>query len=76
MMNYISITGENLKKTLDAINDLSKLLDASIKFKSESAEDRIKIRYQILNYIYDNGLIQLWFGSACGYFIARASGVF
>ena len=73
MMNDISITGENLKKTLDAINDLSKLLDASIKFKSESAEDKIKIRYQILNYIYDKGLIKLWLASAYTYFIASAS---
>jgi len=68
MMNYILITGENLKKTLDAINDLSKLLDASIKFKFESAEDRIKIRYQILNYIYDKNLLQIWLGGAYIYF--------
>ena len=74
MMNDISITGENLKKTLDAINDLSKLLDASIKFKSESAEDKIKIIYQILNYIYDKGLIKLWLASAYTSFVASVSG--
>jgi len=74
MMNDILITGENLKKTLDAINDLSKLLDASIKFKSESAEERVKVKYCIMNYIYDKGLIKLWLASAYTYFIVIASG--
>ena len=55
-------------------DDLSKLLDASIKFKSESAEDKIKIRYLILNYIYDKGLIKLWLASAYTSFVASVSG--
>ena len=64
-----------LKNQLNVINDFSELLTALIKFRYGSVEDRIKIKCQILNYIYDKNLILIWGGSACGYFIARASGV-
>jgi len=63
-----------LKNELNAINDFSKLLDVLIKSKSESAKDRMKIKYHIMNYVYDKGLIQLCLGSAYTYFVASVSG--
>jgi hypothetical protein len=59
-----------LKNQLNVINDFSELLTALIKFRYGSVEDRIKIKCQILNYIYDKNLILIWVGSASAYFLA------
>jgi len=64
-----------LRNPLNFVSDLSNILTMAIQFKSESVEERVKVKYRIVNYLYDKGLIHLWFGSAGGYLIAWASGV-
>jgi len=76
---YSNLLEENnitLKDQLHFVSDLNNILTMAIQFKSESVEERVKVKYRIANYIYDKGLIHIWFGSACGYFIARVSGGF
>jgi hypothetical protein len=59
-----------LKNQLNVINDFSELLTSLIKFRYGSVEDRIKIKCQILNYIYDKNLLVIWLGGAYIYFTA------
>jgi hypothetical protein len=60
-----------LKNQLNVINDFSEVLTSLIKFRHGSVEDRIKIKCQILNYIYDNNLLVIWVGSGYIYFLAN-----
>ena len=62
-----------LRPPLNFVFDLNNMLTTAIKFKSESPEERVKVKYRIMNYIYDKGLIKLWLGAAYTYFIAIAS---
>jgi hypothetical protein len=59
-----------LKNQLNVINDFSELLTSLIKFRHGSVEDRLKIKCQILNYIYDKNLLVIWVGSGYIYFLA------
>ena len=60
-----------LKNQLNVINDFSEVLTSLIKFRHGSVEDRIKIKCQILNYIYDKNLLVIWVGSGYIYFLAN-----